>query len=82
MTEIADNAFQDWENLAEVVFVKGNKLEKIGARAFAGTALERFVAPRQLKVMQANAFVGCKKLRELILNEGLERIEGECDGVF
>lgn len=82
VTEIADDAFRGWTALAEVVFAKGSKLERIGAHAFAGTALERFVAPRSLKTIRAGTFMNCNNLKEVRLNEGLESIGGEGDGVF
>ena len=43
---------------------------KRSAPAFADTALESFVVPSALRVIKAGAFMGCKNLREVKLNEG------------
>ena len=74
VTEIADNAFRDWTNLEEVVFEPNSRLERIGDHAFAGTALREFTAPGSLKVIGSGAFMNCKSLKAVRLNEGLEEI--------
>ena len=74
VTEIADEAFRDWENLAEVVFEPGNRLARIGTHAFANTALEKFIAPKSLREIGNGAFMNCVSLREARLNEGLESL--------
>ena len=79
VTEIADEAFRDWGNLAEVVFEPASRLARIGTHAFANTALEKFTAPKSLREIGNGAFMNCKCLREARLNEGLESL-GE--GVF
>lgn len=76
VTEIAKGAFQNWENLEFVVFEDGSTLKKIGAHAFAGTALREFAAPEELREIGTGAFMNCKSLKEVSLNEGLESIEG------
>ena len=43
---IAEDAFRDWTNLADVAFELGSQLETVGAHAFMSTALERFDAPK------------------------------------
>lgn len=82
VTNIAADAFRDWENLSRVVFERKSRVERIGAHAFAGTALEQFVAPRSLKTIRGGAFAGCRNLKEVRLNEGLESITGAGDGAF
>ena len=79
VTEIAEDSFRDWTGLREVVFGAGSSLKRVGALAFANTALESFVAPRSLKTIQTGALRDCKDLKEVRLNEGLESL-GE--GVF
>ena len=82
ITEIAEDAFRDWDGLREVVFAKGSHLERIGTHAFARTALREFVAPSGLKEICDGAFMNCKSLKEVRLNENLERIGGDGDGAF
>ena len=82
ITSIAADAFRDWTSLEEVVFAGRSQLERIGAYAFAGAGLRKFVAPRSLKTIRAGAFMGCKSLKEVRLNEGLESVGGDGEGVF
>ena len=74
VTEIMDDAFRGWTNLREVVFEPSSRLRRIGDYAFAGTALREFVAPCNLREIGICAFMGCKNLREVKLNEGLESL--------
>ena len=76
---IAENAFRDWTSLGDVAFELGSQLETVGAHAFAGTALERFDAPKNLKAIHAGAFMNCGELKAVRLNEGLESLR---KGVF
>ena len=80
VTAIEAEAFRDWTNLKEIIFEDGSKLESIGARAFAGTSLQYFVAPESLKTIGDGAFADCKSLQKVTLNEGLKSISGV--GVF
>ena len=82
VTEIGDKAFRDWRGLAEVVFAGRSSLGRVGSLAFAGTALEAFVAPDSLRSIGPGAFLGCKSLREVRLNEGLQSLGGEGEGAF
>ena len=74
VTEIADGAFRDWTNLAEVVFEPGSRLRRVGDHAFADTALREFTAPNGLREIGSGAFMNCKELRTVKLNEGLESL--------
>lgn len=74
VTEIAEDAFRDWTGLEEIVFESGSRLERIGDRAFAGTALREFTTPESLKVIGSDAFMDCKNLKAITLNNGLESI--------
>ena len=71
VTEIADDAFRDWSNLAEIVFEQNSMLQSIGTHAFTGTALKSFTAPDSLRSIGEGAFAGCKSLKEVRLNQGL-----------
>lgn len=77
VTMIAQYVFYNWANLKEIVFESGSRLKCIGAYAFVGTALKGFTAPDCLREIENCAFAGCKNLREVRLNEGLESL-GEC----
>ena len=70
VTEIGDDAFRDWSNLVEIVFEPGSKLKRIGNHAFAGTALQSFVAPNSLKSIGEGAFAGCSNLKKIKVGEG------------
>ena len=74
VTEIMDDAFRGWTNLREVVFESGSRLRRVGDHAFAGTTLRGFAAPEGLREIGICAFMGCKNLREVKLNEGLESL--------
>ena len=74
VTEIAEDAFRGWTGLTEVVFESGSKLRRVGDYAFASTALKVFVAPGDLKEIGVGAFMNCKELRTVKLNEGLESL--------
>ena len=74
VAKIAEDAFRDWDSLEEVIFESGSLLERIGAHAFARTALREFTAPSGLKEICDGAFMNCKNLKEVRLNEDLERI--------
>ena len=74
VTEIAEDAFRDWTGLEEVVFELGSRLERIGDRAFAGTALRKFMAPATLNELGDDVFMGCRNLKTVRLNEDLESI--------
>ena len=84
VTEIADDAFRDWANLEKIAFEPNSRLERIGDHTFANTALKEFTAPGSLKVIGSGAFMNCKSLKTVRLNEGLEEIWGwnSDDGAF
>lgn len=82
VTNIAEDAFRGWKGLSEIALTGRSRLERIGARAFAFTALEKFIAPRSLTTIRSGAFARCKNLKEVRLNEGLESIGGGGEGAF
>ena len=82
VTEIGDDAFRSWASLEEVVFEPGSRLERIGKHTFAGTALKNFTAPDSLRSIGDGAFAGCKNLKEVRLNQGLQYIGGDEVGAF
>ena len=55
-------------------------MQKIGAFTFRGSAIELFSAPDSLRQIGAGAFSGCKSLRKVYLNKGLE-IVGESKNI-
>lgn len=78
VTKLRSGVFKDWKSLREVVFAGNSKLQTIGSEVFAGTGIERFEAPQQLKRIESSAFRGCKGLQMAILNDGLEVIGDNC----
>lgn len=58
--------------------IDGHAVTEIGAEAFMeyGVAIESIEVPGSVKVIREGAFRMCMSLRELILQEGLESIEG------
>lgn len=74
VTAIEADAFGGWTNLKEIVIEPNSRLERIGDRAFAGTALREFTAPKGLKDIGNGAFADCKELKAAWLNGSLENI--------
>lgn len=77
----------------QVSFQEGSLLEGIGNRCFSASGLEKFQAPARLRKIGNEAFAGCKDLKRVVLNEGLERLVAErqrdkngvyvqCEGIF
>lgn len=75
--EIGDYAFRYSEKLADFChkdssgsrFEEFVNLEQIGASAFEGTAVTRFIAPQSLKFIAEDAFFGCKSLSRVIISD-------------
>ena len=84
VTEIKGSAFRSMTNLKNITF--SNKLEKIGNYSFRESeSLESLEIPSSVKTIGDGAFRGCTSLKKLILNEGLESINGPenwDDGAF
>ena len=66
---IGNNTFNGLSNVKELVLP--DSLVRIGASAFEGIGVTKFVAPKSLKVIEKNAFSDTS-LKEVVLNEGLE----------
>ena len=64
------------------MFEPNSRLERIGTHAFTGTALKSFIAPDSLRSIGEGAFAGCKNLKEVRLNQGLQHIGGDEVGAF
>ena len=56
------------------MFQEGSRLQKIACCCFIDADLEEFVAPPGLKEIEGGAFYGCKNLKRIVLNEGLETL--------
>ena len=63
--EISDYGFSECKGLESIRFEDGAMLEKIGAGAFTGTALEEFVAPPSLREIKDFAFARCRSLKRV-----------------
>lgn len=72
LQRIGESAFKS-SQLMSVVFP--NTVSVIGKNAFADTKLQKVRTPAFLKVLQAEVFESCGELMEVVLNDGLERIE-------
>ena len=53
-----------------MVFALGSKLEKIGARCFGETRIERIAIPNGVKEILDRTFASCYNLREVVFEEG------------
>ena len=71
--EVKEYAFEECNNLKEVVFNEG--LRKIDMAAFQECKLlERIIFPSTLTEIDVGAFQGCIRLKEVIFNEGLRHV--------
>lgn len=69
LKRIETKVFSDCENLKGVQLPQG--LEYLGYRCLDGLGLEEFVAPPALREIRGT-FYGCKRLKRVVLNEGIE----------
>lgn len=69
---IAERAFCDCKSLIDIRF--SNTLQAIGRGAFISVGLERISLPNSLISIGEDAFNGCKKLKEIIINSDLEEL--------
>ncbi len=71
---IGEGAFMNCHSLQSIYF-SGTKVERIGDRAFYGSALSGELSlPTGLKKLGASAFEGCTKLENVILSDTLVEI--------
>ncbi len=71
---IGEGAFMNCRSLQSIYF-SGTKVERIGDRAFYGTALSgELKLPAGLKKLGASAFEGCTKLENVILSDTLVEV--------
>ena len=76
MTEIPDAMFIRCSQLSEVNIP--SHCSRIGAHAFAGTALPEIAIPAHVREIGASAFEGCRSAKEITMQEGVERLEDHC----
>ena len=85
---IEETTFTDCKNLRTVEFSEG--LEVIGIQAFCGCGIESITTPKSLKTIYNGAFVKCQNLRQVVLNDSMEKLRinknagdmGNYGGVF
>lgn len=70
--KIGDSAFVDCENLREVVFEEGSKLEEIGWNCFWNSGLEEITLPKALKDVCLCTFENCRNLKTIYVEDGCE----------
>ena len=73
-TKIGNNAFRNWFALTEVSMSSNSSLEFIGIGAFQDSGIREFKAPSHLETISQCAFAGCKDLKSVVLNEGLQSL--------
>ncbi len=73
--KIGTGAFAASNNLAKINLEQLTSLKSIGATAFADTALTTVVTPASLERIYESAFLTCKSLTSLTLNDGLKNID-------
>ena len=74
VTKIDKNAFRNWRALERVSMSSNSSLEFIGIGAFQDSGIRKFKAPSHLKTISQCAFAGCKDLKSVVLNEGLQSL--------
>jgi len=76
LVSIGDNAFNGCEKLAKLQMsgLSKGKLEKIGIKAFYGTAITAANIPATVKTIRVAAFANCKSLTQVSAMAGLEAI--------
>ncbi len=65
VTEISDNAFDDWKKVEEIQIA--NSVKKIGYYAFSDTAIKSITIPKSVKEMGEGVFSGCGKLKKVTM---------------
>lgn len=73
ITEIPEKLFQGLSQLKTVNPL--NKLEFIRANAFEGTSLEEITIPSTIRSINKYAFLNCKKLKHIYIEEGATRFD-------
>ena len=71
--EICDYAFSSCKTLKSVSFPKG--LRRIGKSAFEGCGLEQIDLPGGLRELGVDAFSGCSSLTDIVLPDGLIKVD-------
>lgn len=69
LSAIHAKAFKNASRLSRVEF--NDKLSYIGQEVFSGTSLLEVDLPKSVRVIEDNAFTGCRELRTVSLKEGL-----------
>ena len=79
--ELGAELFEGCVGLQNLTFCEGSRLEKIGSDCFRGSGLVEITTPATVRCICSGAFHGCKSLKRVELNEGLE-VLGECAQLF
>ena len=72
LKRIEYRAFKNCNNLKAIELP--DKLENIGVGAFYKSGLQSVTVPDSVRTVAEGAFFGCKELRTVVLNEGLETL--------
>ena len=79
--ELGAELFEGCVGFQNLTFCEGSRLEKIGGDCFRGSGLVDITTPAAVRCFCSGAFYGCKSLKRVELNEGLE-VLGECAQLF
>lgn len=74
VSEMPDDIFRGYYNIKAITF-KGNKITRIGSRAFYGTKLSKVEIPEGVTSIGSEAFSGNWTIVELSLPESLQQID-------
>ena len=76
VTGLHIHAFEDFENLQEIVFPKGFDSDRIPSYAFRNcTQLSKITIPESVREIENRAFEGCTQLSEIALPESVCEID-------
>lgn len=67
---LGKNMFQGCQQLCDVVFEPGSRLEQIGRYCFAMSALREITIPKRVRSIEGFAFFQCSQLSSLRFEEG------------
>lgn len=75
--QLCSSVFQDCVKLEKITLVSG--LKEIGEKALMNTAIQELFLPESVEMIQADAFLGCRKLKKIhIKNASQKELLEQC----